>query len=279
MQRLWLLILRFNGIIVFFVLEIIALSLYFSRNTTPEKAAFLSSANDLVGNVYEYSSRFSRYWKLSSVNDSLARENARLRMKLPNSQFSNLVKSTTVRDTQLQQQYRYIEALVVNNSINRPNNFITINRGAMHGVQANSGVISGIGEGIVGVVRKVSTHYAVVTSVLNRDIRISGKIQRNNYFGTLVWDGNSTEYLQLEGIPKHAPIIKGDTIITSGYSTMFPADIMVGVVDTHYIESGSNFYTAQVRMAADIGNIQYVHVVDDLLSDERKTLEKEATSK
>lgn len=275
MQKLWLFFLRFNSIFIFLLLEIIALSIYFSRNNTAEKSAFLSSANGLVGNIYDYSNRLSRYWKLSSVNDSLAKENARLRMKLPSSQFSHLVQTSTVRDTLLQQQFRYIEAAVVNNTINRPSNFLTVNRGRTHGVRPNCGVISAVGEGVVGVVRRVSSNYSVITSILNRDIRISAKVARNNYFGILSWDGNSVQHLLLEGVPKHAVVEKGDTIVTSGFSTMFPAGIMVGTVDTGYIEPGSNFYTAQVRLSADMSNMQYVHIVDDLFRNEREALEKE----
>lgn len=275
MQQLIAFLLRYNSSFTFVLLELIALSLYFNFNPNSEKAAFISSANYVVGGMYETTSQVFRYWNLSAVNDSLARENARLKMQLPNALYSAQLHVQHIQDSLHQQQFKYTAAVVVNNSINRPNNFITINRGSKDGIRANTGVVNGTGDGIVGIVRKVSRNYAVVMSILHKDTRISAKIKNDNYFGVLTWDGNETMYLNLEALPKHAPIAKGDTIVTSGYSTIFPEGVIVGRVDTFFIEGGSNFYTARVRLSADMANIQHVHVVDDLFRDEREQLEEE----
>ncbi|MCH2043569.1 MAG: rod shape-determining protein MreC [Saprospiraceae bacterium] len=274
MQKLFLYLVRFNGVFIFLILEVIALSLYFTRNTTTEKSAFLSSANGVVGGLFEYSNRVYSYWSLASTNKELAEENARLRMSLPGAQYKQLVTTIKVQDTTYAQQFKYTAALIVNNSTNNPNNFITINRGKKHGLLASSGVVSGTGEGIVGITRKVSPHYSVVMSVLNRAIRVSAKIKRNNYFGVLTWDGKRTDQMVLESVPKHAEINKGDTIVTSGFSTMFPEGILIGTVDSTFIESGSNFHTAYINLFADVGNLQYVYVINDLMRDERKKLEE-----
>jgi rod shape-determining protein MreC len=276
MNKIGLFLLRFNGLFAFLVLEIFSLYLYFSQNATPEKTAFISSANQVVGNLYDYSNRWSRYWNLAAVNDSLAKENARLKMQLPSSQFSDLIDSSRIEDQYYRQQFKYTEAVIINNSINRPNNFITINRGSKHGVRANSGVVNGTGEGIIGIVRAVSSNYSLAMSLLHKDTRISSKIKDSGDFGVLVWkNNNDTRHMTLESIPKHAKLDKGDTIVTSGFSTIFPEGVMIGTVDSFYLESGSNFYTTIVALSADLGKVQYVYIVDDLMRDERQKLEED----
>lgn len=278
MNKIGLFLLKFNGLFAFLVLEIFSLYLYFSQNATPEKTAFLSSSNQVVGNMYDYSNRWSRYWNLAAVNDSLAKENARLKMQLPSSQFSDLIDSNRVEDQFYRQQYLYTEAVIVNNSIHRPSNFVTINRGKKHGIRANTGVVNGTGEGIIGVVRAVSGNYALAMSLLHKDTRISSKVKDSGDFGVMMWkDNNDTRHMTLESIPKHAKLEKGDTIVTSGFSTIFPEGIMIGTVDSFYLASGSNFYTISVALSADLGKAQYVYVVDDLMRNERQKLEEALT--
>lgn len=275
MYRITLFFIKYNGFFAFVILEAIALSLYFTRNLNPTKESFLSSANGVIGNIYESTSKVSRYWNLSAVNDSLARENAELKMQLPNSKFTSLVQTSVVEDTTLKQHYEYIEAKVVNNTIHRPHNFLTINRGAKQGIEPNSGVLNGNGKGIVGVVQNVSNNYAVVMSVLNIDAHISAKIRRNNHFGMMVWDGTDSRYMTLESIPKHADVQIGDTIVTSGFSTMFPEGILIGTISSFLKPAGLNFYTIKVALFNDLNSTQYVYVVSDLLKEERLKLEKE----
>lgn len=275
MNKIGLFLLKFNGLFAFLLLEIFSLYLYFSQNATPEKTAFISSANQVVGNMYDYSNRWSRYWNLAAVNDSLAKENARLKMQLPSSQFSDLIDSSRVTDQLYRQQYKYTEAVIINNSIHRPSNFVTINRGSKHGVRPNTGVVNGTGEGLIGVVRAVSGNYSLAMSLLHKDTRISSKIKGSGDFGVLVWkDNNDTRHMTLESIPKHSQLEKGDTIVTSGFSTIFPEGIMIGMVDSFYLASGSNFYTISVALSADLGKAQYVYIVDDLMRNERQKLEE-----
>ncbi len=275
MYRIFLFFVKYNGAFVFVFLEVIALSFYFTRNINPNKEVFISSANGLIGNVYETTSNVSRYWNLSAVNDSLARENAELKMQLPNSKFSSLVNPNIIKDTTLEQQYRYIDAKVINNTIHRPHNFLTINRGQLQGVKLNSGIINGNSKGIVGVVQKSSDNYSVIMSILNIDMRISAKILRNDYFGVMVWDGNDSRYMSLESVPKHAIVQIGDTIITSGFSTIFPEGILIGTVKSFYKPPGLNFYTIKVSLFNDLNSTQYIYIVDNLMKEEQLKLEKE----
>lgn len=275
MYRIFLFFVKYNGVFAFVILQTIALSMYLTRNITDNKATFLSSANGLIGSIHESTSRISRYWNLSAVNDSLAKENAELKMQLPNAKFMALVQPKTVKDTALKQKYAYFEAKVVNNSVHRPHNFVTINRGSKQGLKPSTGVLNGNGKGIVGVVQKVSAHYSVAMSILNLDTRISAKIKRNNNFGVMVWDGLDTRYMTLESVPKHADVLVGDTIVTSGYSTIFPEGILIGTVDSFTKPQGGNFYTIKVALFNDMNAIQYVYVVNNLYKEERLKLEEE----
>ncbi|MCH2022373.1 MAG: rod shape-determining protein MreC [Saprospiraceae bacterium] len=275
MYRIFFFFLKYNGIFAFIVFEIIALSFYFTRNINSNKEVFISTANSFVGNIYESTSRISRYWNLSAVNDSLARENAELKMQLPNSKFSSLVNVNIFKDSTLRQNYQYFDAKVINNTIHRSHNFLTINKGIRQGLRPNIGVLNGNGKGIIGIVTKLSQNYSVVMSILNIDTRVSAKILSNNYFGVMVWDGLDSRYMTLESVPKHAVLHIGDTIVTSGYSTIFPEGVLIGTIDSFFKPPGLNFYTIRVALFNDINQTDYVYVVNNLLKEERLNLEEE----
>jgi rod shape-determining protein MreC len=111
-------------------------------------------------------------------------------------------------------------------------------------------------------------------SVLHEDTKISAKVKRSGYFGVMTWNGTDARKMTLEAIPKHTKLLRGDTIITSGYSSIFPEGVVIGIIEDFKVEPGSNFYNAQVVLSADLNRIQYVYVVDDLMREERKKLEE-----
>jgi rod shape-determining protein MreC len=273
MNKIGIFLLKFNGFFVFIILEFFSLYIYFTQNINQEKSAFLGSSNRIVGNVYDYTNRWMRYWNLAAVNDSLAKENARLKMKMPNSQYNNLIASGDIQDTFNFQQYNYTEAQVINNSVNKKKNYLTINRGKLHGIKTNCGVLNANGDGIIGITIAVSQHFSSVMSILHEDTRVSAKIKRNGFFGVLTWDGSSAQKLTLEAIPKHAKIMIGDSIITSGFSSIFPEGVLVGRIESFKVDPGSNFYNIKVALAADLNNVQYINVVDDLMREERKKIQ------
>jgi rod shape-determining protein MreC len=274
MNKIGLFFLRFNGLMVFILLETISIYIYFSQNQTQEKTAFLSSANRLVGNLYDYRSKWTRYWNLAAVNDSLARENARLKSKLPNAMYDNTVKKGVHQQDSLFQRYQFTEASVINNSVSKRNNYLTLNKGSKHGIKPKSGVINAYKDGIVGVVVSVNEHFSTVMSLLHENSRVSAKIQRNGYFGILSWNGKDPRLAQLESIPRHVKIKKGDCIITSGFSSMFPEGNIIGYIESYRFEAGSNFYSIQVRLTIDLFNIQNVYVIDDLMKWEKEKIEQ-----
>lgn len=270
MRNLLLFFARYNAFFVFLLFEGAALSIYFGRNDTENKSAFLSSANEAAGSLFEQYYDMTQYWNLSAVNDSLARDNARLRSQLRSSYFYHNAKWET--DSLREQQFEYIEAEVVNNSTNRPQNYLTLNRGSRHGIKPNMGVIDGTGRGLVGIVRRVSRNYATVMSVLHTDMGISAKIKRNGFFGIAQWDGSDRQRIKVVNIAKHAEVIQGDTIVTSGYSNIFPEGMMLGVVEAYTEEQGA--YSLTVKLSNNLDNIRYAYVINHLMQQERKQLEE-----
>jgi len=276
MQQLIAFFAKFGAGFLFVFLQIIAGVLYLNFNGSTEKAAFLSSANTVLAGLQEIVNKTTNYWNLGAVNDSLAKENARLKMQFPNAKYQSKLDTLQIKDSTFSQQYIFTAAQVVNNNLHYSNNYITLNRGANHNIKPNAGVVSATSNGVVGIIKKVSANYSVAMSIFHKETRISAKIKRNNYFGVLQWSGEGMTHLDLESLHKHASVQKGDSIVTSGYSNLFPEDIFVGLVDTFYSSKSSNFFTVKVRLAADVANVQQVYVVTDLMQTEKKNLEEAA---
>lgn len=271
MRNLVLFFIKYNAFFVFILLEIVSFYLIVNNNEK-QNQVFVSSANQVTGSFYARYDKITSYWNLGDVNAELASDNKRLMEQLPNAYFNDNVDTVEVADTQYLQQYEYIPAKVVNNSVNRYNNYLTLNRGKSHGVRSNTGVMTN--NGIVGIVKKTSKNYAGVMSILHHNTRISAKLLSSDYFGSLVWKNNDARYMYLDAIPKHAEIEKGDTIVTSGFSTMFPEGRMIGTVSKAKVIDGSNFYEIKVRLSCDMNNLSHVFVVNNLLKEEQDILEE-----
>ncbi|MDZ7635545.1 MAG: rod shape-determining protein MreC [Bacteroidales bacterium] len=168
--------------------------------------------------------------------------------------------------------YSYLNARVINNSVNKQKNFITLDKGSRHGVTNGMGVASS--GGVVGVVVGVSRNYAVVMSLLNTDFRLSASIARNDYFGSLAWDGINFRHARLSEIPHHVAVTEGDTIVTSGYSAIFPAGIMVGAL-TGGQKRGGDFVSLEVLLSVDFKKLTNVYLIGNLTREEKNNLEEE----
>lgn len=197
-------------------------------------------------------------------------ENTELRNRLASIRQMIKEKKDTLIDTLAHQRYTYLSAKVVNNSISKRDNYITIDKGSIDGIHADMGVISN--NGIVGFVQSVSPHYAIIVSVLNQNFRVSAKIKKNDYYGRLEWDGIHAGYCQLYDLPHHVPLQKGDTIVTSGYTNFFPSNVLIGIIDDFKIVGG-NFYKAEVKLNVDFQKLDYVILIDDIQRTERINLE------
>ncbi|MEL6862783.1 MAG: rod shape-determining protein MreC [Bacteroidota bacterium] len=272
MRNLILLFVKNGGLFTFLFLEGLCMFLIVQYNRKQNEIYF-SSANTITGAVYSQFDELVKYYNLSSVADSLARENARLYSELDQMRMIRSPWRDTAKNQINEALYTFIPAKVRNNSISGYNNHLTIDVGSEHGVESGMGVIGN--SGIVGIVRSTSKNYAHVISVLNKVSRISVAIKRNGHFGFLVWQGSNPLKATVVDVPKHVDLVKGDTIQTSGFSTIFPGGVMVGIIDDFVLEPGSNSYTIDVQLSNDLSRVKYVYVVDHLLEEELDKLEEE----
>jgi rod shape-determining protein MreC len=271
MRFLNLLLGRFGNILLFLLLEAIAFYLVVLFNDS-QKLILFSSANRIVGTSYEGINFVTSFFLMGNYADSLVVENANLRAQLEQYRYYQIPSNDSLQLDTLQ-AYSYVGARVINNSINSKNNYMTINKGRKHGIAEHMGVITH--KGAVGIVLRVSDHYAQVMSILHRNTQVNAAIKRTGYFGPLVWRGNDPKMMFLKDIPLHADIQLGDTIQTTGYSTIFPTGVPIGVVDTFRQELGSYAYEIDVALFEDIAKLEYVYVVNFLRKKEVEQLEKE----
>lgn len=269
MRNLWLFISKYNAFFLFSVFLITSLVILVS-NSNYQKTWSSEVTDQIVGDTYEQINSFKNYIHLEDVNVSLAQENARLRNELKSSLLIDSVEKRTVKDSTTKQQYIYIVARVVNNSIHRENNYLTINRGKKHNIKKGMGVIGP--SGIVGIVRNVSENFSRIQSVLHSESRFSASI--NGSIGSLVWgeDNVNAKFAILKDIPSHIKIKIGDPIITSGYS-LFPAGIPIGKVHRLRLKGGNSLLDVEVELATDFSSLQYVYVINDILAREQQELE------
>lgn len=234
------------------------------------RSKVVSSANFLTGGVYERMNSISEYLSLKGQNDELAKENARLKGLLFNVSDSNAVKK--VDSIKGVSKTDIIVSKVIHNSYNVFENYLTLNSGARDGVKADMGVINSAG--IVGIVDHTSPGYATVISILNVKSQINAKIKKSGHFGSLVWNGKNTGYVQLIDLPRLASVRKGDTIVTGAQSHIFPENIGIGTIDKVYIDNETNFYTINVKLFNDMTNLGHVYVIRPRDREEIINLEK-----
>ncbi|MET0243005.1 MAG: rod shape-determining protein MreC [Flavitalea sp.] len=281
MRNIFLFIRRYFNFLFFVVLQIVALTFLFSYNRFHE-AAFMGVANELTGVVGSRYNNVEYYFKLKRTNDSLVRENANLRNALatnfdnPDTTSKIITDSVPYDTTGRIRKYIWRPAKVVANTVSLQNNYLTIERGSNQGIHKDMGVVSSTG--IVGTVVDVSANYAVVMSLLHRQSRVSAKMKKSGERGIVQWDGENPFFLTMINVPKSEPVVKGDTVVTSQYSYLFPQGLMVGTVAAIVEDKTSNFYTLKLKPATNFFSIEYVTVAENLLKEEQKKLE-EATRK
>ena len=269
MKEIIKLILKYHFTIIFILLEIVSFSLIIRHNEY-QRAIFSESASTLFGNVSSTITSIKDYFRLKEMNESLANENILLKNRL---EEYELLRDTIIHGTVVQDSipvYEYIGAKQVNATYNRTKNYITLNRGRKNGLQKEMAVCTP--EGIVGLIQDLSDHFAVVIPLINVDSRISAKIKKNNYYGSLQWDGNDYAYSYLNDIPYHVEVNAGDTIVTSGLSEIFPEGIVVGYVESVDKET-ANFLKIKVKLAVDFKRINHVYVILNNKKNEQTSLE------
>lgn len=262
---------KYNHWFVFLILEVVSMVLLFQYNSY-QGSAWFSSANAVTGKLYEWDANVETFFSLTKVNQELTQRNAYLEQevqKLSDSLVSVTKDSSIYHRDQfaLLRNYRLIPAKVVANSIDKPGNLMTIDKGSADGIHKDMGVISGTG--VVGIVYLVAEHYAIVIPVLNTKSNISCMIQNRGYFGYLRWKGGVSDLAYLEEVSRHAHFKLGDYVVTSGYSAVFPPGVRVGRI-LHVFNSADGLsYRVQLRLSTDFARLRDVCVIDDTAMKER----------
>lgn len=257
--------------ILFIVLEILALNFY-ARSTNYNRAKLLTQSNIIIGSINNSLTGISDYFGLKEQNEILLAEVVQLRNRLANSELLNT--EVVNNDNAELAPYFYSSAQVVGNSTNKQNNYITLNKGQREGFEANMALVSTDGC-MVGYIISCSDKFAVASSVLNSSFNTSGKIKGQDYFGSVSWNGLNHQYVQLSELPKYADINKGDTIITTSYSSIFPEGIVIGTVEDFELEK-STHYNVKVRLAANFSSLNNVLIIKYQDYAERQLLEENA---
>ncbi len=265
-------LLRIHFLLLFILIEVFSISLLINKNNF-HKAKFVNLTRQVTGNFYTKTTKLKQYLSLAEENNRLAEENNRLLNIIESTYKSDEIFFRSVNDTIFNQRYMYTSARIINNSINKKHNFLTLNKGNQQGLRPEMAVVSD--GSIVGIVKGVSKNYATVISLLNLDLRISSKVKKNGYFGSLNWDGKGYQTAILNEIPLHADIQVGDTIITSGFSSIFPEGILVGYI-SDFEEKRGSFYEIEVKLSTDFKSLGNVNVIGNLLQIEKLKLENKA---
>lgn len=239
---------------------------------------YMTSAGKLASSVYEEANTFTSYFHLRDINEDLQRRNASLETEVIGLRHQlRLYQEAAYADTMTVDEtlnpYSFILAHVINNSISRPYNYITIEKGELDGIKPEMGVVDQ--NGVVGVVNIVAPHSARIISLLNPNFRLSCRVKGSDSFGSLVWDGVTYEEAVLEELPKHTVFKQGDTIVTSGYSAVFPEGIPVGTVIGKARGSNDNFFTLRVKLLTDFSQLSTVRIVSNALKEEIERVETE----
>ncbi len=270
MRSLLNFLLRYKTLILFLILEAVALVMISSSHNY-HQTVFYGVARNISGFISSGMEKGAYYFRLRKVNEELVSENLMLRHKIESLSSGLTEPFAAVRDSVTGTNYTFLSARVINNSVNKQKNFLTLDKGSGQGVTNGMGVASA--DGVVGIVVGVSRNYSVVMSLLNTDFRLSASIARNDYFGSLAWDGTNYRYATLSEIPHHVIVNEGDTIVTSGYSAIFPPGLMVGEL-TGEQKRGGDFVSLRVKLSADFKQLTNVYVIGNLNREEKLKLEE-----
>ena len=269
MRSLLRYLLKNYAFLLFLLLEVISFVLIFNNNSF-QKAKYLNSSNRITGSIYKSYNSIINYFGLTEVNRELSEENAFLRSELAKIYLepdSVIARKLTIQES----IYNFISAKVINNSVNRQYNYITLNKGRRDGIKPDMGIINS--DGVVGIITNVSESFSVGFSVLNKLWGVSAKHKKSGTFGPISWDGSDYRHANLNGIPFHVELAIGDTIVTSSYSSVFPEGFFIGTVSEFDEPSGENYYNITIKLAVNFKALSYVEVIENKKKDEIKTLE------
>ena len=258
---------RIYFLLFFLLLEIFCLILIVNFNNY-QKIVFTNSTNHFIGNIYKKSSTFYSVFNLKKINSDLAEENTRLRNKLEKTKVPNDTDSISADSA----KYFFIASKVISNSVNQRNNHITLDKGIKDGIKEGMGIISP--NGVVGIITNVSDHFSMGPTVINMKWKVSARIKKNNYFGSLSWDGKDYRYALLNEIPIHVKLNIGDTIVTSSYSSVFPEGYLIGKIESFNHKEGHNFYNIKIRLSTNFMTLRHVNIIKNFYYKELENLHR-----
>lgn len=276
MQQILNFLIKHNHWFLFILLEGISFVLLFSFNRY-QNAAMFTSANEFAGNIYSFMSDVDGYFGLSDENEALVEQNRvlindieQLKQELASFKDSTALATNSFA-APLKGDFRFNTARAVNNSLNKVNNFITIDKGKNDGINSEMGVFND--KGVIGIIYKTSENFSLVMPLLNSKSMLSCRVKGSNSFCTLRWHGEELQYSYLIDLPRYAIFQQGDTVVTSGFSSIFPADIPVGEIERLEDSDDGMFYRARVRLFVDFASIDNLFVVGNDNKLEQDTLE------
>ncbi len=259
--------------LIFIALEVVSLMMLVNGNGR-RNAVFHTSANYIIGNIYDFMWNYVGYFHLREENAMLMQQLTNIKANSNDFVVVDTARFHDVTDTAGRRlEYRTMTASVIKNSTSRRNNFITLDVGSDNGVKPDMGVMSAAGA--VGVVVAVSKHYSLAISLLNNKTGISAKLKTSNFYGSMIWSGDDYRFATLNEIPNHVELHKGDTVVTSGYSAIFPQGIPVATIEDFARNSDDNFYSIKVKLLTDFKCLTNVFIIENINQEERKTLEAE----
>lgn len=263
---------KYSRLMLFLLL--LGISLFFIyRFNRYQRVLIFNAANETAGSAFAMYSDAREYLNMRKTNRLLAEENAALRAQLLNDKYK-IYNKWVNSDTTYKQVYRYIPAQVINNSVDKANNYVTLNVGSVHGVKPDMGIISP--DGVVGVIKSVSDHFSVGISLLHRKSQLSTRLRGSSFFGSLTWQGTDESTLMLEYIPSYAEVKPGDTVETTTYSSIFPQGIPIGIVKSFEVDADEGYFRIKVKPISEFRKLGSVYVVDYELKQEQLNLEQEA---
>lgn len=263
---------RFRIFLVFALLQVVALSMYFTYSDFP-RFQMLTTAGSINAEILTIRNDVTKHFNLEETNKQLQWENKRLREKLKNALYMENKGVVTVDDTVFRQNYSYIPATVINSTFDKRDNYMTIDIGKNHGIKRGDGVFSS--RGVVGIVHLVSDNYAVVKTVLSKNINIDVMVEKGGSFGLLKWNGLDAKRGSISGISNDMRIKKWSRVVTRGGSGIFPRGILVGRVEKKGYIEGKPLWDITVRFSEDFRSIQHVYVVKNLMQEEFDTLQQQ----
>ena len=269
MQQIIFFLIRNKNFLLFIVLFSISIFLTIQTHSY-HKNNFVNSSNNITGGIYTIKSSITNYFNLREENEILIDENTRIRIQLES--YKSKVVNQNIDTNSILSKYYFVSAKVINNSFSKTKNKLTIDKGERDSIQLDLGVITS--KGIVGIIDNVSNKYATIQSILNTNSQINAKLKNAKHFGSLVWNTEDPNIIQLIDIPRLASVKIGDTIVTGGKSTIFPEGILIGAVIDFELTEDKNSQNLNIQLFNDMTNLQHVYIIDNLDSQEIINLEK-----